>query len=101
MNIVESYFQEITKICQKYHVLSLAIFGSVLTDRFSDTSDVDFVVNFSDVEIEDYADNYLEMQSSLQNLLGRNVDLIEEKAIRNSVLLNSINNTKQIIYAFT
>ena len=70
----------------------------MLTDRFRDDSDIDFVVDFTDVDERDYADNYLEMQETLQNLFGREVDLLENKAIRNSVLLQTINNTKQVIY---
>lgn len=82
----------------KHKVKTLAVFGSVLTDRFRDDSDIDFVVDFTDVDERDYADNYLEMQESLQNLLGREIDLLENKAIRNSILLQTINDSKQVIY---
>lgn len=84
MSIIELNRQNIIDICQKHKVKSLAVFGSVLTDRFHDE--------------RDYADNYLEMQESLQNLFGREIDLIENKAIRNSVLLQAINDSKQVIY---
>ena len=70
----------------------------MLTDRFRDDSDIDFVVDFTDVDERDYADNYLEMQESLQKLFGREIDLLENKAIRNSILLQTINDSKQVIY---
>ena len=98
MIIIELNRQNIIDICQKYKVKTLAVFGSVLTDRFRDDSDIDFVVDFTDVDERDYADNYLEMQESLQNLFGREIDLLENKAIRNSVLLQTINDSKQVIY---
>ncbi|MBO7587496.1 MAG: nucleotidyltransferase domain-containing protein [Bacteroidales bacterium] len=85
-------------MCQKHKVKTLAVFGSVLTDRFRDDSDIDFVVDFTDVDERDYADNYLEMQESLQKLFGREIDLWEDKAIRNSILLQTINDSKQVIY---
>lgn len=74
------------------------VFGSVLTDRFNDESDVDFVVDFASMDIADYADNYLDMQMSLSQLLGRRVDLLEDKAIRNPILRQNIDRTKQVIY---
>lgn len=99
MSIIELNKQNIIDICQKHKVKTLAVFGSVLTDRFCDDSDIDFVVDFTDVDESDYADNYLEMQEALQNLLGREIDLLENKAIRNSILLQTINDSKQVIYA--
>ncbi|MBR0055023.1 MAG: nucleotidyltransferase domain-containing protein [Bacteroidales bacterium] len=98
MSIIELNKQNIIDICQKHKVKTLAVFGSVLTDRFCDDSDIDFVVDFTDVDERDYADNYLEMQEALQNLLGREIDLLENKAIRNSILLQTINDSKQVIY---
>ncbi|MBR1992291.1 MAG: nucleotidyltransferase domain-containing protein [Bacteroidales bacterium] len=98
MSIIELNKQNIIDICQKHKVKTLAVFGSVLTDRFCDDSDIDFVVDFTDVDESDYADNYLEMQEALQNLLGREIDLLENKAIRNSILLQTINDSKQVIY---
>ncbi len=98
MSIIELNRQNIIDICQKHKVKTLAVFGSVLTDRFCDDSDIDFVVDFTDVDERDYADNYLEMQESLQNLFGREIDLLENKAIRNSILLQTINASKQVIY---
>lgn len=98
MSIIELNKQNIIDICQKHKVKTLAVFGSLLTDRFCDDSDIDFVVDFTDVDESDYADNYLEMQEALQNLLGREIDLLENKAIRNSILLQTINDSKQVIY---
>lgn len=98
MSIIELNKQNIIDICQKHKVKTLAVFGLVLTDRFCDDSDIDFVVDFTDVDESDYADNYLEMQEALQNLLGREIDLLENKAIRNSILLQTINDSKQVIY---
>lgn len=98
MSIIELNRQSIIEICQKHRVKTLAVFGSVLTDRFGDDSDIDFVVDFTDVDAIDYADNYLDLLDSLRNLLGREIDLLEDKAIRNSILLQTINDSKQVIY---
>lgn len=76
----------------------LFVFGSVLGDSFNEESDIDFVVDFSDVSLEDYADNYFDLKFSLERIFERDVDLLERKAIRNPYLLESIDSTKQLVY---
>jgi hypothetical protein len=55
-------------------------------------------VDFSDVSLEDYADNYFDLKFSLEKLLERDIDLLESRAIRNPYLLESIDSTKQLVY---
>ena len=98
MNIIEDKLTNIEEICRRYYVDGLAVFGSVLTDRFSTSSDVDFVVIFKNVSIDKYADNYFLMHNELEHLLNRNVDLLEYEAIRNPILRNNIDSTKKVIY---
>lgn len=76
----------------------LFVFGSVLTDRFNDGSDIDMVVDFKKDEVEDYFDNYFDFKYSLQDLFGREVDLVEEQTIRNPYFRKSVDSTKQLIY---
>jgi predicted nucleotidyltransferase len=54
-----------------------------LTSRFSSDSDIDLIVDFENIALEDYADNYFDLKYSLQTLLQKPVDLLEEKAIKN------------------
>ena len=77
---------------------SLYAFGSVLTDRFNDRSDVDLIVNFHDIKLLDYADNYFDLKFSLEDIFKRPVDLLEEKAIRNPYFKKSVEQTKLLIY---
>ncbi|MCI5127290.1 MAG: hypothetical protein D3907_02060 [Candidatus Electrothrix sp. AUS3] len=44
MIILEKYQQQIAGICRKYQVRSLRIFGSALTEDFSESSDIDFLI---------------------------------------------------------
>lgn len=98
MILIENNRQQITALCQKHKVNKLFVFGSILTNCFTDESDIDLVVDFNQVNLEDYVDNYLEFKYSLQDLLGRDVDLLEDKAIRNPILRRNIDNSKQLIY---
>lgn len=73
-------------------------FGSVLTNRFNDKSDIDLVVDFENVPLEEYADNYLDLKDSLSAILQREIDLLEDQAIRNPILRKNIDSSKLIIY---
>ncbi|MDR1846552.1 MAG: nucleotidyltransferase domain-containing protein [Bacteroidales bacterium] len=88
----------IKNLCKQYNVKKLYAFGSVLTDKFTDKSDIDLIVDFKDMPVEDYADNYFDFKFSLQDIIKRDVDLLEEQAIRNPYFMQNINQTKQLIY---
>jgi predicted nucleotidyltransferase len=92
------YIPAITKLCEQYNVKTLYAFGSVLTDKFDKKSDVDLIVDFQPIPVEDYADNYYDFKFSLQDVFERPVDLLEEQAIRNPYFRQSINQKKQLVY---
>ena len=98
MNIIEEQIDKVKQLCDKYRVKSLYLFGSALTDRFSDKSDVDMLVEFKRIPLKDYADNYFDLKYSLQDTLNRDVDLLENKAIKNPFLRRSIDKKKRLIY---
>ena len=98
MKIIDKNIDTIIALCQKHKVERLFVFGSILTDKFKKSSDVDFLVDFNDVELYDYADNYFDLKTSLEKLLKREVDLLEDKAIKNPYLRHSIDSSKQLIY---
>jgi uncharacterized protein len=79
-------------------VQRLFVFGSVLSDRFNKDSDIDLVVDFKGIELYDYTDNYFDFKLSLENLFKREVDLLEDKAIKNPYLRKSIDSSKQLVY---
>ncbi|MFA5806635.1 MAG: nucleotidyltransferase domain-containing protein [Melioribacteraceae bacterium] len=98
MNLIERNIDRIRDLCIKHKVSKLFVFGSVVTDRLKKGSDIDFVVNFQRIDLYDYADNYFDLKYSLEDLFRRNVDLLEEKAIKNPYLRQSIDSSKQLIY---
>jgi len=55
--------------------MRLYVFGSVLTDRFQINSDIDFVVDFTGVDLFDYADNYFDLKYSLELLFKREIEI--------------------------
>ena len=98
MKSLEKYTPDIIKLCKTHKVKSLYAFGSVLTENFNKESDIDLIVDFSNIEVEDYADNYYEFKFSLQEILKRPVDLLEEKAIKNPYFRLSVNQKRQLVY---
>ncbi len=98
MRIVDRNMNKIRALCNKHKVAKLFVFGSVLTDAFEKTSDIDFLVDFAGVDLYDYADNYFDFKTSLESLLKKQVDLLEDKAVKNPYLRESIDSSKQLIY---
>jgi len=66
---------EIAKICRRNGIRKLALFGSVLTDRFSDSSDIDILVEFRSQERVGFF-RLADMENELRQVLGgRKIDL--------------------------
>ena len=73
-------------------------FGSVLTPNFNSKSDVNLIVDFKEIDVKDYADNYFNFKFSLQDILNRPIDLLEEQAIKNPYFIEELNKKKVIVY---
>ncbi len=99
MKLIEKYRQEILRLCKKYNVKTLYVFGSILTPKFNEQSDIDLIVDFNSIDLLDYADNYFDFKFSLQEVLKRPIDLLEEKAIKNPYFKEQLNNKKQLVYS--
>jgi predicted nucleotidyltransferase len=90
---------EIKSICQTLKVKRLYVFGSVVSDRFNEKSDIDFLISFADnISIEDYTNNYFLLHYQLKELFNRNIDIVTERTLSNPYFIESINNTKELIY---
>ena len=100
MKLIELNLQKIFDLCRLHKVKTLAVFGSILTERFNDHSDVDLLVNFEQIDPDkfDYVTNYFDFRDALERLFNRKVDLIEEKGLRNKYFIANVNRTKQMIY---
>lgn len=99
MNNLSLYTPIIIKLCEAHKVKSLYAFGSVLSDKFNAESDIDLIVDFVNMDVADYADNYFDFKFSLQDALKRPIDLLEEKAIKNPYFRQSVNSQRQLVYA--
>ena len=96
--LLEDKVQEIKALCLVFHVKSLFAFGSVCTDNFTDTSDIDLLITFKPMGYADYADSYFNLADKLEQLFNRPIDLVTEKSLKNPYFIDSVNKSKTLIY---
>ncbi len=92
---------ELADLCRQYDVVRLEVFGSAArgTDFYPDTSDADFLVEFNrDGELRPL-EQFFGLAEALSDVLGRPVDLVEDHMFRNPFLRDSINESREIVYA--
>lgn len=97
--LVKEKMIELKKLCEDYDVKTMHVFGSACTDRFNDESDIDILISFKDISIEKYTDNYFDLHYKLQDLFQRKIDLLTENSLSNPYFIESIEETKQLLYA--
>ncbi len=93
--------KELVELCQRFGVVRLEIFGSAArgTDFDLETSDADFLVEFtSDCDLRPF-DQYFDFAEALRGTLGRSVDLVEIGMVRNPYLRASIDKSRELVYA--
>ena len=98
MKLINQHIDNLKKLCEKFHVAELYVFGSIAKGNFTEKSDIDFLVRFSVVNPLDYFDNYMDFKDGLKKLYSRDVDLVEIQTIKNPILKKSINRDKILIY---
>lgn len=100
MKLIELNIAQIVSLCRKYKVKALYVFGSILTSRFNDESDVDLAVSFDkeNIALEDYADNFFSLQFDLEAIFNRQVDLVCYDAITNPIFRQELDETKLQLY---
>ena len=98
MTIIERHISDINKLCSTHRVKELYAFGSVLTEDFNNSSDIDLIVDFDPIDVSQYADNYFDFKFSLEDILQAPVDLLEEKAIKNPYFRQVVDKQRQLIY---
>lgn len=99
MHLINENIQKLVALCKMYKVNKLYAFGSILTPRFNEDSDVDILVNFnSEIDHNNYADNYFDFYYALKALFGRDVDLVDETSVKNPYFKEELEETKHLIY---
>ena len=98
MNLIERNIDTLIDLCKQHKVKELYVFGSILTSRFNDTSDIDFLVQFENIDLLEYADNYFDLKEKFETLFDREIDLLENQAIHNPIFRKVLDREKKIVY---
>ena len=101
LSIIDLSVDTIKVFCQKWQITEFALFGSVLRDDFRPDSDLDVLVSFFPQAPWTILD-LVTMQQELQQIVRRDVDLIEKRVIEKSenwIRRTEILNTAQVVYS--
>ena len=96
---IRDKIEDLKILCQKYDVKTMHVFGSASTDKFNSESDVDILIAFKDISIEQYTDNYFNLHDDLEKLFERKIDLLTENSLSNPYFIESVEETKQLLYS--
>lgn len=100
IELVKQQHQVLGALCVQYGVRRLEVFGSAATGDFNEqSSDIDFLVEFLPLEPSQSADAYFGLLFALEKLFGRSIDLVMPSAVKNPYFLQSINQSREVLYA--
>lgn len=89
----------IARVCKRHGVERLRVFGSAVTGRFDpETSDIDFLVDYKP-EAERTFQEFFALREELERIVGRPVDLIDARNVRNPYFAKSVFGSAQDVYA--
>ncbi len=88
----------LSAICCKWKITELSLFGSALRDDFGPESDIDLAVKFVPDSHWSLWDFYA-LQEELEELFGRDVDIVEVEGIINPIRRKNILSSLQVVYA--
>lgn len=98
MILIEKNRKIINELCENHNVDRLYLFGSAIGTSLNKNSDIDFLVRFKEIDLAKYFENYMALKDKLTKLFKRDIDLVEEQTLKNPILIQSINNSKELIY---
>jgi predicted nucleotidyltransferase len=98
--LVEEKLDAIRALCEEFDVLRLELFGSAATGAFDpERSDLDFLVEYPQgYDFGPWATRYVELQQRLEALFGCAVALVMADAPRNPYVIESINESRRLVY---
>lgn len=99
-SIIDRQQGEVAKICRRFEVARLEVFGSAVTGEFDEQrSDLDFLVEFGSALTSPRFDAFFGLQRALAELFGRSIDLVEAGAPRNPYFIRRFNESRRVVYA--
>jgi len=99
VGLVSDNLDRIRAACARRGVSFLELVGSAARDDFDPgRSDIDVLVDFPD-QVPDLFGSYMGLRDDLAEILGRPVDVITLRGVRNPLLLESLRRDAVRLYA--
>jgi uncharacterized protein len=100
IDLIQQRQSELADLCRRYHVKTLAVFGSAVEGNWKPgSSDLDFLVEFLPEASARIFAGYFDLKEALEHLFGRKVDLVMPGAIRNPYFLKAVQQNRRVLYA--
>tara|TARA_B100000780_G_C20757612_1_gene300924 strand:- start:216 stop:527 length:312 start_codon:yes stop_codon:yes gene_type:complete len=100
IKLIQNNIEVLKEICRKHSVTELYLFGSALTNGFTEKSDLDFAyVMKEDLGPIEYGDAFFGLKEDLENLFEREVDLVSYRRVKNPIFKAELERTKMSLYA--
>ncbi|MBX3293999.1 MAG: nucleotidyltransferase domain-containing protein [Acidobacteria bacterium] len=93
---IERYREAIIAVCDDLSLARLDIVGSAVRNDFSDTSDVDVLVDFGNNDR--LFDRYFDLKERLEDVFQRPVDVIEDRAVKNPYFRRMLDRNRLRVY---
>ncbi len=94
-----SKIENLDKFFVKHKIEKAYIFGSAVTDKFNENSDIDFLVKFKpDIPPLEKGELWWNLHDELRVYLNREIDLVTESSLKNPYFIQELNQTKRLIY---
>lgn len=97
---IQQHFNSLSEIFRRHSIVRAYIFGSALKEKFSNHSDIDFLIAF-DENIKDpliKGELWWNLHDTLRDLFDSEIDLVTESSLKNPYFIEELNNTKQLVY---
>src|ERR1035437_1053724 len=89
----------VIELFKNHKIKNAYVFGSAVTNKFNENSDVDFLINFVDgLDPLEQGELKWSLRFALEDTIHRNIDLLSENSLTNPYFIQSINQNKQLIY---
>ena len=101
IDLITQKREKIAEHCRRLNVRRLDIFGSAAMGTFNpETSDLDFLVEFTDSDRPGILKRYLDLAESLEALFDRKVDLVTVAASHKKPRFRAnVEASKELVYA--
>jgi len=89
---------DVERICKKYQIKELSVFGSALRDDFGKDSDVDLLILF----INNFGHTLLDIvdiKDEFKLLLGKEIDLAFKDRLKYPIRRENILSTSEVLFA--